>query len=151
MSKELEAFIKHCPITPSENNFKYWSDYQIALKKYERELQTFTKTFELLKNALTELEDLREKNEIGDKTIIYLQGLIDELNISDTSKEESSIFYYNEMRKYKKELEELKRDVKILNDSIEFSFDDFIWKTEMGMAIKRLINVGKTQKVGEKE
>ena len=52
-------------------------------------------------------------------------------------------------KKVEKELEELKRDVKILNDSIEFSFDDFIWKTEMGMAIKRLINVGKTQKVGE--
>jgi len=53
MSKELEAFMKYCPIIPSENNFKYWSDYQIALKKYERELQTFTKTFELLKKALT--------------------------------------------------------------------------------------------------
>jgi paraquat-inducible protein B len=59
MSKELEAFMKYCPIIPSENNFKYWSDYQIALKKYERELQTFTKTFELLKKALTELEELK--------------------------------------------------------------------------------------------
>lgn len=53
MSKELEAFMKYAPIIPNENDFKCWSDYEIALQKYERYLQTFTKTYELLKKALT--------------------------------------------------------------------------------------------------
>jgi len=70
MSKELEAFMKYCPIIPSENNFKYWSDYQIALKKYERELQTFTKTFELLKKALTELEELKRYPTVEEVALI---------------------------------------------------------------------------------
>ena len=52
------------------------------------------------------------------ETLITLQELLmikkefDELNISDTSKEESSMEYYNLYKDTKRQLEELKRDVK---------------------------------------
>ena len=43
------------------------------------------------------------------KDIPYLLKIIDKLNISDKGKEESSIKYYNEMRKYRDELKYYKK------------------------------------------
>ena len=75
-----------------------------------------TQYYQIIEQALTELEELKK---------------------SDESKEQSSINYYNEMRKYKKELEEFNKREELLNKIKDILALNYAYQ-EIGIKIARL-------------
>lgn len=85
-------------MTTKESLEKLWN-YLISNQINKAEEQ-----YELIHKALEELESYKK---------------------SDESKEQSSIYYYNEMRKYKRELKELKKTVMAFIDNhIAYPYDE---------------------------
>lgn len=64
--------------------------------------------------------------ESADKVAMEKIKELEELKKSDESKEQSSIDYYNEMRKYKKELEELKANQMKIKTIEGYGIDDIL-------------------------
>lgn len=77
---------------------------------------------QLLKRYGNDVKYAMDKYRLIEKTLLKSQQQakeLAELKKSDESKEQSSIDYYNEMKKYKKELEELKKSIALLKEYYE--------------------------------